>query len=56
MRSSSAPDFNVTGIFAELAREDYERTVELVRGFEHEAPRASATIAIARTILEENKK
>lgn len=47
---------HVTGIFAELAREDYEGTVELVRGFEREAPRASATIAIARAILEEKKK
>ncbi|HSQ23141.1 MAG TPA: hypothetical protein VLN44_01960 [Pyrinomonadaceae bacterium] len=56
IRSSSASDFNVTGIFAELAKEDYERSVELVRGFEREAPRASATIAIARAILEEKKK
>ena len=56
IRSSSAPDFNVTGIFTELAKEDYERTVELVRGFDREAPRASATIAIAKAVLEEKKK
>jgi hypothetical protein len=56
VRSSSAQDFDVTGIFAELAKEDYSRTVELARGFEHEAPRASATIAIARVVLEEKKK
>jgi hypothetical protein len=55
VRSSSAADFNVAGIFAELAKDDYDRTVELVRGFEKEAPRASATIAIARSILEEKK-
>ena len=55
MRSSSVSDFNVTGIFAELAKEDYERTVELVRGFEREAPRASATIAVARSVLEEKR-
>jgi hypothetical protein len=56
IRTSSAPDFNVNGIFTELAKEDYERTVELVRGFDREAPRASATIAIARAVLEEKKK
>jgi hypothetical protein len=55
-RTSSAPDFNVAGIFTELARDDYGRTVELARGFQREAPRASATIAIARAVLEEKKK
>jgi len=56
IRSSSVQDFDVAGIFGELARDDYNRTVELARGFEREAPRASATIAIARTVLEEKKK
>jgi hypothetical protein len=56
MRSSSAQDFDVAGIFGELARDDYTRTVELARGFEREAPRASAVIAIARAVLEDNKK
>lgn len=56
IRTSSVADFNVNGIFTELAKEDYERTVELVRGFDREAPRASATIAIARAVLEEKKK
>lgn len=55
IRSSSVAEFNVTGIFNELAKENYERTVELARGFEREAPRASATIAIARAVLEEKK-
>jgi hypothetical protein len=56
MRMSSAQDFDVSGIFGELAKEDYNRTVELARGFEREAPRASAVIAIARAVLEEKKK
>jgi len=55
IRSSSVAEFNVAGIFAELANEDYNRTIELARGFQKEAPRASATIAIARSILEEKK-
>src|SRR5207245_8235620 len=33
VRSNSAQDFDVTGIFAELALDDYNRTVELARGF-----------------------
>ena len=56
IRSSSVQDFDVAGIFGELARDDYNRTVELARSFEREAPRASATIAIARTVLDEKKK
>jgi hypothetical protein len=55
VRSSSAGEFNVAGIFGELAKEDYNKSVEVIRGFEHEAPRASATIAIARTVLDEKK-
>lgn len=56
IRSSSVQDFDVTGIFTDLAKADFNRTVELARGFSREAPRASATIAIARTVLDEKKK
>jgi hypothetical protein len=49
-------DFDVAGIFAALAIEDYERALELAHGFAHEAPRANAVIAIARSVLEEKKK
>ncbi|HEY6072433.1 MAG TPA: hypothetical protein VIV15_03345, partial [Anaerolineales bacterium] len=56
LRSSSAADFDVSGIFGELAIEDYNRTVELARGFEREAPRASAVIAIAKAVLESKEK
>ena len=56
IHSSSAQDFDVSGIFGELAKDDYNRTVELARGFEREAPRANAVIAIARAVLEDKKK
>jgi len=56
VRSSSVADFDLAGLFRELALADYSRTVELARGFEREAPRASAVIAIARAVLEEKKK
>lgn len=50
------PDFDVAGIFGKLAHEDFEKSIELARGFERQAPRANATIAIARSVLEEKKK
>lgn len=56
IRSSSTGEFDVAPIFNELANDDYERAIELARGFQREAPRASATIAIARSVLEEKKK
>ena len=49
------PDFDIEGIFGEVANVDYERTVQLARGFQGEAPRANATIAIARSMLNVRK-
>jgi len=49
------PEFDLAGIFRDLANQDYERAVELARGFQREGPRAVATIAIARAILEPKK-
>jgi hypothetical protein len=58
VNSHSVAEFNVDGIFRQLAREDYDRAVELARGFQAEGPRAVATIAIAREVIERkpNKK
>lgn len=56
IHSTSSGEFDVSGVFAELAKDDYSRTVELASLFERQAPRASATIAIAKTALEEKKK
>ena len=53
---NSAPDFDVAPIFEKLAGDNYERAVDLAGGFEREAPRAIATIAIAKAVLEEKKK
>ena len=55
IRANEAPDFDVAGVFTELAKEDYTRAVDLARGFERDAPRSSAVIAIARSVLEEKK-
>jgi hypothetical protein len=56
IHSSDVADFDLDGIFRELATKDYDRAVELARGFQGEGPRAVATIAIARAILEPKKK
>jgi hypothetical protein len=45
------PEFDIAEIFGALASDDYDRAVELARGFQGEAPRANATIAIARSVL-----
>ena len=55
IRTNSVSDFNLDGIFRALAVRDYDRAVELARGFQGEGPRAVATIAIARAILESKK-
>jgi hypothetical protein len=46
-------DFDIKGIFTLLVKDDYDRAVELARGFQGETPRAAATIAIARAVLSE---
>ena len=56
VRQSTVADFDVTGIFEALAKEDYEKAVDLARGFQHDAPRASAVIALARSILSDKQK
>jgi hypothetical protein len=56
VRSTSNGEFNLEPLFTELAKDDFEKSIELARLFEREAPRAAATIAIARTVLEEKKK
>lgn len=56
VHSNDVPQFDLDGIFRELALQDYDRAVELARGFQGEGPRAVATIAIARAILEPPKK
>ena len=56
MRTSTVEDFNLTGIFKTLTQENYTEAVALARNFEGQAPRATAVISIARTILSEKQK
>jgi hypothetical protein len=50
--SASAEDFNLFGAFRALARDDFLRSVETAKSFTGEAPRATATLAVARSVLE----
>lgn len=54
VRPQPVPDFDIAELFGALASEDYERAVQLARGFQGEAARANATIAIARSVLNEH--
>lgn len=50
--NATAADFDVLGLFRFLAKDDLNRSIETAKGFAGEAPRAAATLAIARLVLE----
>ena len=55
MNNSSAEDFDLLEVFRHLARADLLRAIQLAKTFTGEAPRAVATLAIARSVLEKRK-
>ena len=55
MNQASAPDFDLLALFRHLASADLLRAVQLAKTFTGEAPRAVATLAIARSVLEKQK-
>ncbi len=56
MSNSTAEDFDLIAVFRELARADLLRAVQVAKTFTGEAPRAVATLAISRSILEKRKQ
>ena len=56
MNAANAPDFDLLALFRHLARADLLRAVQLAKTFTGEAPRAVATLAIARSVLEKRKE
>lgn len=52
MSSVSAEDFDLLGAFRWFARDDLHRSIEQAKSFRAETPRAVATLAIARAVLE----
>ncbi len=55
MSQSTAEDFDLLAVFRHLARADLLRAIQLAKTFTGEAPRAVATLAIARSVLEKRK-
>jgi hypothetical protein len=55
VNNTSAEGFDLMSVFRPLARADLFRAVQMARGFTGEAPRAVATLAIARSVLESNR-
>lgn len=47
----NATGFDLTGVFTALARDDFDRASALARTLKGEAPRAAATLAVARGAL-----
>jgi hypothetical protein len=56
MHQHGMSEFNVAEVFQSLANENYDRAVALARVFELEAPRANAVMAIALSILNQNRR
>jgi hypothetical protein len=54
MTSANAEEFDLLGLFRGLARDDFNRSIEIAKSFTAETPRAVATLAIARSALEKN--
>jgi hypothetical protein len=55
MNNSTAEDFDLLTVFRPLARADMLRAIQLAKTFTGEAPRAVATLAIARSVLEKSR-
>jgi len=53
--NAPAEEFDLVGLFRSLAKDDFNRSIELAKGFSGESPRSVATIAIARSVLEKSK-
>lgn len=45
-------EFGLAGMFPLLAQNDFQRSVDLAKSFKNEAAKATATLAIARSVLE----
>jgi hypothetical protein len=54
--SNSEDTFDLNGIVGLLAKDDLYRAIDLAKGFNGEAARATATIAVARSVLTEKPK
>jgi hypothetical protein len=51
LRTSTVDEFNLASVFGSLTKENATQAIEIARSFKDEAPRATALISIARTLL-----
>jgi hypothetical protein len=56
MTNATALEFDLLSVFRQLSRADLMRAIQVTKGFTGEAPRAVATLAIARSILERREQ
>lgn len=54
--NATAEDFDLLAVFRPLSRMDLLRAVQITKGFTGESPRAVATLAIARSVLEKREQ
>jgi hypothetical protein len=54
--SASAEEFDLISVFRALSRSDLLRAIQVAKGFTGETPRAVATLAIARSVLERREQ
>ena len=54
--SVNAGNFNVERIFSSVAKEDLYRAIETARSFSADAPRTSASLAVAKSVLETERR
>ena len=45
-------DFNLAGVLRLLSKDDFYRSIDLAKSFKNDEPRATATLAIARAVLD----
>jgi hypothetical protein len=55
INTSTGEDFDLDGLFRQLAQADLLRAVQLTKSFTGQGPRAVATLAIAQSVLEKRK-
>jgi hypothetical protein len=56
MMKTAAPAFNLSNVFGLLAKNDLDRAISMAKSLRGEAPRAVATIAIGRSILDDKQR
>ena len=54
--NATAEDFDLLTVFRLVSRADLLRSIQIARGFTGETPRAVATLAIARSVLEKREQ